>query len=187
MRKITLLALASAGLVLTACASATPYQAAVESSRGYSEQRIESNRYRVTFSGNSITNLDTVENYLLYRASELTKQAGYDYFIVADRNTEKKERYTGGGYGGYGGFGSRFGYGGHYGFGWSYYSPRYGHGYGYSPFYGGYDIHQITRYTATAEIAMYRGSKPGDDAKAYHAGEILEELGPSITRPENQG
>ncbi len=184
MRKLTLLALAAAGLILTACATATPYQAAVDSSRGYSEQRIESNRYRVSFSGNSLTNLETVENYLLYRAAELTKQNGYDYFVIADRNTEKKERYSSSsGFGA--GYGSHFGYLGHYGFGWSYYSPFYGYGYGYDPFFDGYDIRQITRYTATAEIAMYHGEKPAKNEKAYQADEVLKELGSKIVRPED--
>ncbi len=180
MRISPLIALATAGLILTACATATPYQAAIDSSRGYSEQSIESNRYRVSFSGNSLTNLDTVENYLLYRSAELTKQSGYDYFIIADRNTEKKERTS------YGpAFSSRFGYGGHYGFGWSYYSPFHGYGYGYDPFYNGYDMRQITRYTATAEMAMYRGQKPDSNEQAYQADEVLAKLGATIVRPED--
>jgi hypothetical protein len=179
MRKLTLLTLGAAGLILAACATATPYQASVNSSSGYSEQSIESNRYRVSFSGNSLTKLETVENYLLYRAAELTKQSGYDYFVIADRNTEKKERYSSTG------FGSSFGYGGHYGFGWSYYSPHYGYGFGYDPFFDGYDIRQITRYTATAEIAMYRGAKPAKNARAYQADEVLKELGTKIVRPED--
>lgn len=189
MRKINFLTLASVGLVLTACATATPYQPAVESSKGYSEQRIENNRYRVSFSGNSITKLETVENYLLYRAAELSKQGDYDYFIIADRNTEKDERYFGGGrsFGGYGGFGSSFGYGGRYGFGWSYFSPRVGYGYGYRPFFGGYDIRQITRYTAMAEVAMYRGVKPTGNENAYSAAEVLQELKPQISYPEARG
>ena len=43
-------------LVLGACATATPYQAATESgARGYSEQQVESNRWQVSFAGNSLT------------------------------------------------------------------------------------------------------------------------------------
>ncbi len=185
MRTLSLLTLATAGLILTACATATPYQAAEDSYSGYSEQRIESNRYRVSFSGNSITDLDTVENYLLYRAAELTRQSGFDHFIIADRNTEKKERLRNSR-----GFASRygtsrFGYRGHYGFGWSYFSPHFGYAYGYDPFFDGYDIRQITRYTATAEIAMYRGAKPANHEKAYQAAEVLKELGAKIVRPED--
>jgi hypothetical protein len=41
---------------------------------GYSDQQIESNRFRVSFAGNSLTARETVERYLLYRAAELTVQ-----------------------------------------------------------------------------------------------------------------
>ena len=43
---------------------------------GFSEQRIEDDRYRITFRGNSSTSRETVENSLLYRAAELTVQTG---------------------------------------------------------------------------------------------------------------
>ena len=55
--------LALAGL-LSACATATPYQPNLPGqavSGGYSEQRVEANRFRVNFSGNSLTSRETVE------------------------------------------------------------------------------------------------------------------------------
>ena len=42
----------------------------------------EENRYRVSFAGNSATSLQTVDDYLLYRAAELTVQTGHDWFQV---------------------------------------------------------------------------------------------------------
>ena len=75
---------------MTACATATPYQPAVSDRYGFEEQRIESNRVRITFRGNSVTDRETVETYLLYRAAELTLQNGQDYFIVANRDTEAR-------------------------------------------------------------------------------------------------
>ncbi|MCR9194047.1 MAG: hypothetical protein NXH88_04895, partial [Hyphomonas sp.] len=63
-----LLALAFLG----ACATATPYQAALEGQKGYANQQIESNRWQISFAGNSLTDRQTVETYLLYRAAELT-------------------------------------------------------------------------------------------------------------------
>ncbi len=178
------LLLVCVGLILSACATPSPYKAAGKTSVGYKEQRIESNRYRVSFSGNSLTKLETVENYLLQRAAELTKQLGYDYFVIADRTTDKKERQFGGSYGygaGYGGFGYHgLGY-----FGWSYFSPYYGYGYGYDPFFDGYDIHKITRYTASAEIVLRHGQKPKDNEKAYSADEVLQNLRDKIIRPED--
>ena len=56
---------------------------------GFAETQIEANRWRVTFSGNSLTSRDTVERYLLYRSAELTVQQGYDWFAAGDRATDK--------------------------------------------------------------------------------------------------
>ena len=74
--------------LLGACATATPYQPATPNARGYSNQQIESNRWMVSFAGNSLTDRQTVETYLLYRAAELTSQNGYDYFRVVRRATD---------------------------------------------------------------------------------------------------
>ena len=85
-------ALALAG-ALAGCATPTPYQPNIPgqaTSGGYSEVRIEPNRWRVTFAGNSLTSRQTVEAYLLFRSAELTVQQGYDWFSIADRNTENK-------------------------------------------------------------------------------------------------
>lgn len=41
-------------LLLAACGTATPYQPALDG-YGFKEQKIEGNRYRVSFSGNSLT------------------------------------------------------------------------------------------------------------------------------------
>ena len=81
--------------LLGACArDPTPYQPAVDG-YGYSEQRIENNRFWVTFAGNDFTKADTVQKYLLYRAAELTLNYGYDYFTVVDRNMDRSTRYSG--------------------------------------------------------------------------------------------
>ena len=68
-------AFAAAALVLGACATSTPY-APMDGRYGYAEQRIETNRYRVVFHGNSSTTRETVEAFLLYRAAELTLEMG---------------------------------------------------------------------------------------------------------------
>ena len=87
MSKISMVAGLAALAVLGACATATPYQAASGTDRGYSEQKIENNRFQVQFAGNSLTDRKTVETYLLYRAAELTKQNGFDHFRVMRRDT----------------------------------------------------------------------------------------------------
>ena len=70
--RITALLL-TAGVLLAACATPTPYQASGSDGGiyGYSEQRIEGDRYRITFSGNSLTDRETVETYLLYRVGKV--------------------------------------------------------------------------------------------------------------------
>src|SRR3546814_19669289 len=69
----------------------TPYvPAAVGEGYGHAVQQIESDRFRVSFAGNSLTDRRTVENYLLYRAAELTLAQGKDHFVVVSRETDRK-------------------------------------------------------------------------------------------------
>lgn len=171
--------------VLAACATATPYQPAGWDGTpyGYAERPIEQDRFRVTFSGNSVTNRETVENYLLYRAAELTLQNGYDYFLVADRDTEANRRYRadmiGSGFGPWGAYRSPWGFYPSYSFyrpsfGW--YDP-WGPSWGYSDF----DIRETTRYVASAEIKLGRGPVPSDP-RAFDARQVLQNLS-GVTAP----
>jgi len=149
------------GLLLTACTAApTPYQAA-QNGYGYSEQQIEENRYRVSFAGNSATTRQTVEDYLLYRAAELTVQTGHDWFTVVDRNTVQA-------YAGYGGspqFGVGVGGGSNVGVGMSF------------PVFGGGGS---GRYTADMSILVQDGEKPQADPEAYDAWAVISRLQPKI-------
>jgi len=168
LRSLTLTSLA---LALTACATATPYQP-IKNGVGYAEQRLESNRYKVTFAGNSSTPRQTVENYLLYRAAEVTLQNGYDYFVQADANTDAQTTYSQTFSGGFGGFG---GYGG-------YWSPFYGPGFGL----GVSNAIPRTEYEAQASILVFKGPKPADNYKAFDAREVKANLESLIARPPQQ-
>jgi hypothetical protein len=89
--RISLLLVAAAAGLATACASSgsTPYQpAGIGSEFGYAEQQLEHNKVRLTFNGNSMTDVTTVKKYVLYRAAEVTLQSGFDFFILADRGVE---------------------------------------------------------------------------------------------------
>lgn len=191
---MTLKATAIAGLLLaatalTACATATPYQPNVpgqQVSGGFSEARLEQDRFRVTFAGNSLTSRDTVERYLLYRAAELTVAEGYDWFGLADRSTDRKTRtYVdpspyGPGYG--------YGYGSWRPY-WRYYGPAYGGWRRWDPWFGDpfwadqMDVRTVEKFEASAEIVLRKGPKPANDPKAFDAREVLANLGPTIQRP----
>lgn len=194
-RRPRILALAAAlagSAALAGCMTATPYQPATNSSRtGFSDEQIESNRFRVSFAGNSLTARETVERYLLYRAAELTVQRGFDHFVLVTRDTETRtDTYrTPGAFGG----------GGFYGGGpWGYWSPSWrfyrGPRWGwrsYDPFWDDpfwrsrdWDYRTVRQYEAMAEIVTGRGPKPGDNVRAFDAREVLERLGPSIRMPE---
>ena len=205
MKTLRHLALAASVAVLAACATTTPYQAASKPGGfdGYSQTMLENDRARVTFGGNSLTKRETVENYLLYRAAEMAVERGYDYFTLAERDTEQNTRVTV-----RPGFNSYDPY-----FGYSFYRPRFGwspyhrlslfersrlrrgyYGFGASrfgyrdpffndPWFNDYDVRETTKYRATAEVKFGRGLNPGQD-NAFNAREVLQNLGPTIVFPE---
>jgi hypothetical protein len=167
VRKFLGVFIMSAALGLGACVGPTPYGPATDG-YGYSEQSIEGDRYRVTFSGNSATPRETVENYLLYRAAEVTLERGHQHFVVVKMDTERSTSY----HGSYNDFGPPFGF---YGYR-SYYDRPWGFG-GYSSL----DARPIDRYSAYANIVMRDGAKP-DNPDAYDANDVIKRLGPKIDR-----
>ncbi|HEY9217672.1 MAG TPA: hypothetical protein VIO94_06465 [Phenylobacterium sp.] len=188
-RAATLAAILVLGAGLTACATATPYQPNIPGqpvSGGFSEIRLEPDRFRVTFAGNSLTSRETVEGYLLFRAAELTLQQGADWFEIVDRQTDRTTRtyidhdpfyhpWYGSGYYGWRPY-WRY-YGG--GFGWRSWDPYWG-----DPFWGDrYDVRTIDKFEASAEIMVHKGAKPEGDPRAFDAHAVVESLGPRIQRP----
>lgn len=189
-RPVALALTVALAAALAGCATPTPYQPNVpgqQTSGGYSEVRVESNRWRVMFAGNSLTSRETVEGYLLFRAAELTTQQGFDWFAIVDRNTDRKTTT--------------------YVDPDPFYSPWYGPGYGYwrpywrywgggpywrtwDPYWGGpfwadsIDVHTIDKYEAAAEIYMGKGAKPADDPRAFDARQVIANLQPRIKYPE---
>src|SRR5690606_1099727 len=95
MKRLTLPLIAAAGLMLTACASLAPYGPPMaEGGQGCSAQRIESNRYRVTYNG--VGAPGPVADFALLRAAELTTAQGYDWFEVTQRWTDGRLDSAGG-------------------------------------------------------------------------------------------
>ena len=79
-------------------------------------------RYRVSFAGNNLTPREKVEDFLLYRAAEVTLDSGNDYFVLVDQDTERftNFRTTTTGFGGFSGL-----YGSPYRFGGVWYGPGF--------------------------------------------------------------
>lgn len=156
IRSLSALLLAAA---LAACATAAPYGAATKpGGAGYSEMRIENDRYRVSYRG--AANAEEANNRALYRAAELAVQQGYDWFIVDQRLVEPGQRN-----------GPSFSVG----VGGGSYGHRSGVGVGTSV---GIPIGGGAKADASLEARFGKGTKPAD-ANAYDARQILQSLRPA--------
>jgi len=154
-------------LLLAACETAAPYQPRDEHhSTGYTDQRLGANRYRVTFAGNAATPRETVENYLLLRAAQVTLQSGYRWFVFDTRDTETKTYYHTyfEGYPGYG----------FHRFGW------YWHDWDYAD---SADSYPTTRYDAYAEIVMLTPEQARSETRALDANDVAARLTPPPPPP----
>jgi hypothetical protein len=171
---------ALSALALAACATATPYQplgAGGSASGGYASQQLDQNRFRVRFVGNSLTSRERVENYLLYRAAQLTLEQGHDCFTIASRDVERDvDMRLRPGFGRYPGWAPYWRLHGR--FGSYYYDPWFD-----SPFYpDGHDIDTVERYEANAEIVLRRGTCP-TDVQTFNAREVIRNLQPLVEQP----
>lgn len=144
-------------LALAGCETAAPY-APQDSpqSPGYSDRQLAENRYRVSFHGNSATSRETVEDYLLRHAAEVTLKAGYAYFVFDARDTKAKTRYY-------------TDFAGWPGYGWYWHSWEFG---------GPAETYSSTRYTAYAEIVLLKDDQAKNEARAMKAQDVLDHLGP---------
>ena len=180
MMKRLLLA-ATACLALAACATPTPYQplnTRGPTTGGFSEIRVNPDRFRVSFTGNTLTSRETVERYLLFRSAELTLAEGHDWFALADRHTDRQSRT----------------YYSRDPFGYDMWRPQWaylGRGrwvmwdpWGPSRFWAdSVDVQRVDKYEASAEIFLGKGPKPANDPSAFDAREVVKNLGPAIVRP----
>lgn len=160
MKRLAILGLAASSLALVACASLAPYGAqGGPGGQGYSEQRIESDRFRVTYNG--VGAPGPVADFALLRAAELTTQEGYDWFEVVQSWTDGRP-------GGAGGVRPSVSIGGG--------TSRYG---GYSASGVGVglglDLSGPQPTSTTLEIVMGRGDKPARPS-AYDARDVQSAL-----------
>ena len=166
MKRLSMLAVAASALALTACASLAPYGASMgPNGQGFSEQRIESDRYRVTYRG--VGAPGPVADRALLRAAQLTTDQGYDWFEVTQRYIDGRPDSAGG-------VRPSLSVGG----GSSRYNGRYG---GFSS--SGVGVGVGLNFSGPSptqtvlEIRLGRGQRP-ERAEAYDARDVLRNLRP---------
>jgi hypothetical protein len=159
MKRLVAAALTAAALAACSTAPTAYGPANASDGVGYREQRIETERYRVTFRANSDLKPPQVEDLALRRAAEITLAQGYQWFNVVTRNTDLV-----------GGSstpsGPNVGIGGSSGS----YGSAVGVGLGFT--FGG----DSRRYESNLEILLGRGAKPADP-NAYDAQQVLSRPG----------
>ncbi|MEN8719354.1 MAG: hypothetical protein ABF296_03700 [Oceanococcaceae bacterium] len=164
MRALTLLT----PLILGACAvSPTAYQPqSADSPFGYSDQALERDRVRVVFRGNHVTPREAVENALLFRAAETTLERGYRFFVPTQQDVEDESR-------------DRPGF------------TAISTGFGFSPFGSRFVIVESfpqsdrESYRASAVFKLLENTPEGVALDVFNAEDVIEQLGPSITRPQD--
>ena len=156
-------------LTLAGCATPAPYAPrGPGQATGYTDRQLSDNRWRITFTGNSVTPRETVENDLLLRAAEVTLAAGGTHFLFDTRDTKANTRYdaipAGPGFYGYG-----------Y---WGFY-PRWG----YDPFGPPVDIVTTTKYESYAEIVVLNDAQAAREPRAVDARAVIAHLSPPPAPP----
>lgn len=152
-----LIALSIAALAACATAVGTAYGPADSKGYGYTETRIEADRYRIIFAGDGATPPGVVEDYARLRAAELAVENGYDWFRIVGRSMDESEKGgvgLGAGFGG-GGRNVGVGVGGNLG-----------------------NVGARKFYTAKLEVLFGKGEKPADDAggEVYDAQSVIETI-----------
>lgn len=86
-RRFTALSILLPALGLAACATAPVYQpASGRTALGYQDQRIEANRYRISYRAQTP---EAANDFALRRAAEITVNDGADWFEVISRDTDR--------------------------------------------------------------------------------------------------
>lgn len=153
----------AACLVLTACSTPTVYgPRASANASGFTEMRIEADRYRVSYQGGNGAGPDQVADYALLRAAEIASAQGYDWFRVVEQFTQ-----------GAGGGGPQLSVGG----GSSSFGGRSAVGLGLGT---SFDLSGGPKLVRNIEVKLGRGPKPAD---AYDAADVIRTVGPRAPGP----
>lgn len=161
-------------LALAGCMSPTPYAPRTAGAdSGYTDRELTPNRYRITFSGNSVTPRETVESYMLLRAAEVTRAAGYQSFVFDTRNTKANTTYQTVPYypapDPWWGYRRGFGYWGGYGFA---FEPTM-------------DVIARTKFDAYAEIVLLTPEQAAREPRSVVAADVIARIAPDAVRPKD--
>lgn len=166
MARSTILGKAALLLLLTGlagCATPAPYAPRGPGQQtGYTDRELAPNRWRVTFTGNSVTPREQVENDLLLRAAEVTLASGHSHFLFDTRDTRAQTNVTA--------F-PDYRPDPFWGFGW-----RFRPAFGYDPFGPEVDIVTTTRYQAYAEIVTLNGDQAKNEPRAVDAQAVIQNV-----------
>ena len=150
---------------------AVDQHAAKAGASGFSDTKITATQFRVTFQGDNTTSRYEVEDFLLFRAAELTTEQGFDYFVISERDVEAEinvvttRRPA---------FYSRYDHAHeHRNYNFPYYAYGYDWGYPHDT-----ETREYTKYSAVAYIDMHSGQKPENTDQTFNALEIIATLGP---------
>ncbi len=169
-------------ILLVSCA--TPYQP-LGLTGGYSEAGFDETTYEIAFKANAFTSPDEVQRYILFRAAELTSQAGFDYFVITDaKDSSRVAQQTTPAtattqtnlYGGTNVTGQVDQYGNISGYGTTDLSDSS------TPTFQPARTTFVIKPGERVLIKMGKGTKP-EIQNAYRAAAILRYVGPSIKRP----
>jgi hypothetical protein len=153
-------------VLIAGCAQQPPYFGPKDSDHatGYTDERLDQNRYRVTYTGNSATARETVEDFLLLRSAQVTLQSGFGHFVFDTRDTQAHTTYY-----------SDF-------MGWPGWR-RHGWYWNIWPYDDEAETRPVTRYQAYAEIVMLTDAQAAKEPRSIDAQSIMQRLGPAATPP----
>src|SRR5471032_3185092 len=153
-------------MLLAACAHpATFAPRGTGQQTGYTDRQLAHNRWRVTFTGNSVTPREQVEDDLLLRAAEVSLAAGYSHFLFDSRDTQARTNVS-----------ALPAYpppGPFWGRGW-----RYRPAFGYGPLGPDVDIITTTSFQAYAEIVVLNDDQASHEPRAVDAQAVVQNLTP---------
>ncbi len=158
-----------------ACTGPTRYHP-LSDGLGHSEKPLETNRYEVRYTANSLTSRRKMRQFLLYRAAELTLEKNYHRFAIVAHDP---------------GLDSVPLYAEETSTGYRHHNFQHHHLWFEDKVVSGEEFSSsvltftpVSRYTASITILMFTevDKLPADD-KLFKAREVIELLGPAVVRP----